>query len=64
MIGSYQVPGGEIGFLYSGGVFTDFKVPGALETYVTGINDAGHIVGWYYASGGVHGFLYIMARSR
>ena len=36
------------GFLYSGGGYTtiDSPVTGTLDTFATGINDGGHIVGW------------------
>jgi hypothetical protein len=42
----------------SGGqVLTTIDVPGALDTIVTGVNDAGRLVGYYYDSASVpHGF--------
>jgi probable HAF family extracellular repeat protein len=45
----------EHGFLYSGGSFTTIDVPNATLTNVSGINNAGQIVGTY---GFFHGFLY------
>ena len=36
-----------LGYLYSGGTFTTIGVPGATSTSVSGINDAGQIVGSY-----------------
>jgi hypothetical protein len=54
--------GGIHGFLKSGGSYTTIDYPLAKFTFVTGINNAGEIVGWYdegseqgYAS--YHGFL-------
>ena len=45
------------GFLYSGGSYTTLDV-GTESPYVTGINNAGQIVGDYAgSSGGLHGFL-------
>jgi PEP-CTERM motif len=42
----------------SGGVFTTIQVPGALDTVVYGINDAGTLVGYYdTADGGLHAFI-------
>ena len=35
----------EHGFLYTNGVFTTIDAPGAVDTFLTGINDAGEIVG-------------------
>jgi hypothetical protein len=47
------------GFLYSGGTYTTLNDPLATNgTDVTGINDAGEIVGYYFdISGAYHGFL-------
>ena len=37
--------------------FTTYAVPGALQTWLTGVNDSGVIVGWYAdQQGNVHGF--------
>lgn len=38
--------------------FSTLDVPGATETYASGINGAGNIVGFYYAGTGNFGFLY------
>ena len=35
------------GFLLSAGVYTTIAVPGAFTTHISGINDAGQIVGQY-----------------
>ena len=44
------------GFTYTGGVFSDFSVPGSSATFLSyGINDSGAIVGTYT---GNHGFIY------
>ena len=49
---------GEQGFLYSGGNFTIFNYPGAVATYLLGINNAGVLLGIYTdAAGNDHGFL-------
>jgi hypothetical protein len=40
------------GFMYEGGQFTTLNVPGSTRTYLTGINNRGHIVGYYYDPGG------------
>lgn len=37
--------------------YTDVVVPGALATYVTGINDLGVLSGYYLDAAGQHGFL-------
>ena len=46
-------------FVYSEGVFKVIAVPGAIpgNTYVTGINNSGQIVGYFYDSSGSHGFV-------
>lgn len=49
---------GEQGFLYAGGTMTVIDYPGAVNTSLNGINDAGEIVGAYYDQAGIeHGFL-------
>jgi probable HAF family extracellular repeat protein len=46
-IAGYYSTSYRVGFLYSGGNFTTIEPPGALDTYVAGMNDAGQIVGFY-----------------
>jgi probable HAF family extracellular repeat protein len=55
IVGFWDDASGSHGFLYSGGSFTTIDVPNATGTNVSGINDAGQIVGTY---GLFHGFLY------
>lgn len=45
-------------FIYDAGVFTRvLNPPGAFNTIVTDINDAGELVGWYYDKNGtMHAF--------
>jgi uncharacterized membrane protein len=52
MVGHYGTNCCSVGtsFLYSGGTFTTIAVPGASITSVTGINNAGQIVGEYSAN--------------
>jgi probable HAF family extracellular repeat protein len=52
-------PGPGHGVLLSGGSFTDLIVPGSLQCFAQGINDAGVIVGDYndYLDGPEHGFV-------
>ena len=35
------------GFTYANGVYTDYSVPGQIETELFGINDSGQVVGYY-----------------
>jgi probable HAF family extracellular repeat protein len=55
--------GVHVGFLFSGGVFTDLRDPAvtagtfAAGTLATNINNAGQIVGYYYSSSHAHGFV-------
>lgn len=59
IVGQYSGPTGLNGYLYSGGSFTTFDVPGATQTLLTGINDSGEIVGRYStATGAEEAFLY------
>ena len=60
IVGSYIDDNVEQGFLYSGGSYTTLSDPsGDNRTVVTGINDAGQVVGWYDGADGlVHGFIY------
>ncbi len=49
---------GDIGFLLSGGSYTPIDPPGSTSSSAaTGINDAGQIVGYYFAGFSNHGFL-------
>jgi probable HAF family extracellular repeat protein len=50
----YDGSGNTHGFLYSGGIFTTIDNPGG-DTVLTGINDAGQIIG---AANGIGNFLY------
>ncbi len=47
------------GFVLSGDTFTDVAVPGATDTFVTGINDAGALCGNTYTSPTIMGFVSI-----
>jgi probable HAF family extracellular repeat protein len=61
VVGSYtsSTTGNSVGFLYGLGGYTDIPGPsGAVNTYGSGINDKGAIVGYYTdAAGATHGFL-------
>jgi probable HAF family extracellular repeat protein len=48
------------GFIYSNGAYTTLMVPGAFNTYLTGINNAGQVVGYYESSttGNTYSFIY------
>ena len=37
--------------------FTTLDVPGSTDTWASGINDSGQIVGGYFGADGTHGFL-------
>lgn len=47
------------GFILSNGVLSRINVPGATETWVTGLNDNGQLVGFFSTAGrvGVQGFM-------
>jgi hypothetical protein len=45
------------GFFYSRGRFTTYNVPGASETSVLGVNDAGDFVGWYVNGHTAHAYI-------
>ncbi|HLJ91598.1 MAG TPA: hypothetical protein VKU02_00260 [Gemmataceae bacterium] len=45
------------GFLYHNGRSLTMDVPGALNTYADGINNAGQIAGYYVDAGGEHAFI-------
>jgi probable HAF family extracellular repeat protein len=62
IVGNTDDSTGSHGFLYSGGTFTNFDVPGAntagIGTIARGINDAGQIVGLYEDNSvRFHGFI-------
>jgi probable HAF family extracellular repeat protein len=46
------------GFLLSGGAYTTIDYPGARNTFLTGINDMGRVVGYTDESGVYAGFVY------
>ena len=54
---SYKAPTAARVFASLGGTITSFDVPGSTLTNITGVNDAGVVVG-YYRSGSIdqHGF--------
>lgn len=45
VVGQYEVYQNTYGFVYSRGKFTQYLVPGSKNTVMSGINDAGDIVG-------------------
>ena len=48
------------GFIYNNGTYTTLDDPLGTDTFITGENDNGQIVGYYTdLSGGEHGFLYV-----
>lgn len=47
------------GFILSEGTFTQFDVPNATQTQLTGINDAGDLIGAYYSGSTPTVFVYI-----
>ncbi|MHC5825932.1 MAG: hypothetical protein ACYT04_61280, partial [Nostoc sp.] len=64
IVGTYYVPNGNIdnggyydpspygnvdGFIYQGGNYTTLNYPNAFYTYLSGINNHGEIVGYYYS---------------
>ena len=59
--GSYasSTPDGNVGhgFTYLNGIYTSFDVPGAEDTYLSGINNPGVVVGVYYDAFGFYGFV-------
>ncbi|MGX1412797.1 hypothetical protein [Bradyrhizobium elkanii] len=60
--GSYQdtIVGFYHGFLYSAGIYSTLEDPLAAKgTWGTGINDQGHVVGYYDTGDLSHGFVYI-----
>jgi probable HAF family extracellular repeat protein len=63
IVGWFQDPSGNHGFLYSGGTYATLNDPSSAAglTLAWGINDDGQIVGYYGDNGlspsGAHGFL-------
>jgi hypothetical protein len=49
------------GFLYSGGSYTTLDVPGAAQTILNGINDAGQIVGSFSMVGYPYPHAFVMS---
>jgi uncharacterized membrane protein len=56
IVGDYNGPAGDVGFVYDGSAFTDVAVPGATATDPTAISDAGVIAGSFKDAYGTHGF--------
>jgi hypothetical protein len=55
--GWYSESAGTHGFFLNNGVYTSFDYPGAIYTFIEGINDAGDFVGRYTPiNGPYHGF--------
>ncbi|MCH9651916.1 MAG: DUF3466 family protein [Deltaproteobacteria bacterium] len=54
VVGSAQRATGSDGFQLNGEVYSWFEFPGADQTVLRGINDAGHTVGEYAVSDGTH----------
>ena len=58
IVGLYEDANGFNSFVFSGGVYTTFKVPGAASTTISGINNSGQIIGAYDDDDGVlRGFI-------
>ncbi len=56
IVGYYDWGPGILGFIYSGGAYTNVQAPNASTTYIRGINNAGVMVGYYGDNTGVHAF--------
>jgi probable HAF family extracellular repeat protein len=58
--GRFYDSSSQHGFLYSGGVYSPFNVPGSMNsvTEITGINNAGQIVGTFNDGSTTRSFLY------
>ncbi len=57
IVGNFSDSTGNYGFIDTGGSFTQIDPPGTFFV-VSGINDAGQIVGMFSVNGGnTHGFL-------
>src|SRR6516164_2102085 len=48
----------NLGFLYSGGSYTDIAPPGSSSSTSLAINDAGQVVGQYSSGASFYGYLY------
>jgi probable HAF family extracellular repeat protein len=56
VVGDYT-PSIILGFLYQNKTLTTLQFPGAQQTFASGINDSGTVVGWFLDSqGNTHGF--------
>ena len=56
-LAQYSISSGEFAFVYKGGVYSTFTVPGSSATVPLGVNGLGVIVGGYAdETGMVHGF--------
>lgn len=49
VVGSYCMPGRCSNFLWDRGEFTTISIPGAQETYLSGVNNAGEVVGFAWS---------------
>ncbi len=57
LAGTMSGPSGFQGFVDENSVFSTVFVPGSFGTQVTGLNDLGQVVGFYFDStGGTHAF--------
>jgi hypothetical protein len=52
IVGTYNDANGSHGFLDSGGLFSSVPFTGFLDTFATGVNDSGQIVGFTVPEGG------------
>jgi hypothetical protein len=46
--GYFSPPNESHGFFYDGQTYTQYDVPGANRTFLSGLNDAGDFIGYYY----------------
>lgn len=59
IVGTYSINNVDYGFILSGGIYTTVAYPGTgKNTYLTGINDTGQVVGSTYTSSSGFGFVY------
>ena len=47
--GYFSPPNESHGFFYDGQTYTQYDVPGASRTFLSGLNDAGDFIGYYYS---------------